>query len=89
MAVPALPQLQQLPPSLNMEGAISIELVEGFPVLRAAAAVQDRVQVLLHKQQDSQLSIDEEQELDQYEFIDDYVILLNRTVRNTLQSSKQ
>jgi hypothetical protein len=89
MAVPALPQLQQLPPSLNMEGAISIELVEGFPVLRAAAVVQDRVQELLHKQQDSQLSIDEEQELDQYEFIDDYVSLLNRIVRNALQSNKQ
>jgi hypothetical protein len=85
MAVPALPQLQQLPPALNLEGAISIELVEGFPVLRAAVAVQDRVQALLDKQQDSQLSIEEEQELDQYEFVDDYVSLINRIVRNTLQ----
>jgi hypothetical protein len=88
MAVPSFPQLQQLPAALKSEGAITIELVEGVPVLRAAVTVQQRIQVLLHKQQDTRLTVKEQRELDQYELMDDYLSLLNRIVRNSLQARK-
>jgi hypothetical protein len=43
----------------------------------------------LRKQQSSQLSREEEQELDRYEEIDDYLSFLNRTVRNLLLDQGQ
>jgi len=72
-----------------MEGAVRIELEEGVPVFRASQAVQTRVESLLSKQQSSQLTPEEEQELDRYEEIDDYLSFLNRTVRNLFQDQSQ
>ncbi len=39
-----------LPESLPWEGGISLELQEGFPILRASPAVQYEIEELLHKQ---------------------------------------
>ena len=83
------PKLRSLPASLPMEGAVRIELEEGVPVFRASQVVQARVESLLSKQQSSQLTTEEEQELDRYEEIDDYLSFLNRTVRDLFQSQNQ
>ena len=82
MTIALLPKLRSFPESLPLDGAIGIELVEGVPIFRASSIVQTRIETLLAKQQDSNLSKKEEEELDCYEDIDDYLSFVNRTVRN-------
>ncbi|XWK86060.1 MAG: hypothetical protein U7127_17765 [Phormidium sp.] len=82
-------KLHSLPNSLPIEGAVRIELVEGVPILRASSIVQNRIETLLAKQKDSPLTSEEEKELDNYEELDDYFSLVNRTVRNILLTPKQ
>lgn len=84
MRSPLLPQLDKLPDSLPAEGAVRIELEEGVPIFRATQAVQTRIEALLTKQQDTALSPTEKEELDRYEAVDDYLSLVNRTVRNLI-----
>jgi hypothetical protein len=86
MTTPLLPTLQSLTATLPLEGAISIELQEGIPIFRASNSVQNRIEALLAKQQISLLNPQEEQELDGYEEIDDYLSFLNRLARNILQN---
>ncbi|MEA5619471.1 hypothetical protein VB711_16715 [Cronbergia sp. UHCC 0137] len=86
MTTPLLPTLHHLPATLPLEGAIRIELQEGTPIFRASSNVQNRIQTLLSQQQDAQLTPEEEQELDSYEEIDDYLSFLNRVVRNLVQN---
>jgi hypothetical protein len=81
MTISLLPKLQQLPISLPIDGAVRIELEEGIPIFRASSSVQSRIEILLAKQQDSPLQLEEEQELDCYEEIDDYLSFVNRTIR--------
>ena len=82
MTNPLPPKLKSLPASLLTEGAVRIELSEGIPIFRAFSAVQNRIEELLEKQHDASLSAEEEQELDSYEEIDDYLSFVNRTIRN-------
>jgi hypothetical protein len=82
MTISLLPKLRSFPESLPLDGAIGIEFVEGIPIFRASSVVQTRIEALLAKQQDSNLSQKEEEELDCYEEIDDYLSFVNRTVRN-------
>ncbi|MBD2772353.1 hypothetical protein [Iningainema tapete] len=82
MTIPLPPKLKNLPSSLPKEGAVRIELSEGIPIFRASSAVQNRIEELLEKQQNAPLSAQEEQELDCYEEIDDYLSFVNRTIRN-------
>ena len=77
-----LPKLENLRDTLPIEGAVRIELVEGIPIFKASTAVKNRIQELLDKQQTLPLNPDEEQELNLYEEIDDYLSFVNRTVRN-------
>ena len=84
-----LPRFHRLPATLSLEGAARIELEEGIPVLRAPTAVQTRIEMLLHKQRTSGLSAEEEEELDRYEDLDDYLSFLNRVVRNLLWAQNQ
>ncbi|MDY6781023.1 MAG: hypothetical protein SW833_00440 [Cyanobacteriota bacterium] len=84
-----LPKLQNLSKSLPIEGAIRIELIEGIPIFRASSTIQKRIDTLLEKQQDSFLNSEEEQELDLYEEIDDYLSFVNRTVRNLYLNQNQ
>lgn len=77
-----LPKLENLGDTLPIEGAVRIELVEGIPIFKASTAVKNRIQELLDKQQTLPLNPDEEQELNLYEEIDDYLSFVNRTVRN-------
>jgi hypothetical protein len=81
----SFPRLHRLPTTLPVEGAVRIEIEEGTPIFRASSAVQARIEALLLKQRASGLSAEEEQELDGYEEIDDYLSFLNRVVRNLVQ----
>ncbi len=74
--------LHRLPVSVPGEGGISLELQEGIPILKASPTVQERIAHLLHEQQERSLSVPEQDELDSYEEIDDYLSLLNRITRN-------
>lgn len=78
----ALPPLDRLPSSLPLEGAVRIELEEGIPIFRVSSSVQDRITNLLDLQQIQGLTELEEEELDAYEEIDDYLSFINRTIRN-------
>ncbi|MEO1145041.1 MAG: hypothetical protein AAFY26_05525 [Cyanobacteria bacterium J06638_22] len=86
-SISALPPLTHLPASLPLDGAVRLELEAGIPVFRASRAVQQRIVDLLLRQQSDGLSEAEEQELDAYEEIDDYLSFVNRTVRNLALSS--
>ncbi len=81
-----LPRLRSLPATLPLEGAVRIELEEGVPVFRASSLIQARVEELLLKQHQAQLSAEEEEELDRYEEVDDYLSFVNRLIRNAIQA---
>lgn len=83
------PKLQHLPKMLPIEGAIRIELEAGVPIFRASSIVQNQIETLLAKQQTTALSPEEEQELDSYEEIDDYLSFVNRSLRNLSLSQTQ
>ncbi|MCB0065344.1 MAG: hypothetical protein KDE19_24635 [Caldilineaceae bacterium] len=74
--------LQHLPKRLPLDDAIRLELVEGVLIFRATSSLQERIQFLLDKQSESPLTEEEREELDAYEELDDYLSLVNRTVRN-------
>ncbi len=80
----SLPKLKCLPSNLPLDGAVQIDLQEGVPIFRASKKVQDRIELLLIKQNDTILNLEEEEELDCYEEIDDYLSFVNRTIRNQL-----
>jgi hypothetical protein len=69
-----------------LEGAVRIELEEGVPVLRASNVIRDRIEDLVVKQRRGGLSKVEEEELDRYEEIDDYLSFVNRVMRNVIQA---
>jgi hypothetical protein len=77
-----LPTLQNLPSTLPIEGAVRIELADGIPIFKASSTVQARIEELLNKQHIESLTPEENQELDRYEEIDDYLSFVNRTIRN-------
>ena len=81
MLVSSWPKWFDFPDSLVKEGALSLELRDGVPMLRASKSVQTRIDALLRKQQDQSLSDAENKEFDSYEAIDDYISLLNRITR--------
>lgn len=83
----SLPKFTNLPDSLPIEGAVRIELEEGVPIFRASSAIQSRIEELLGLQQEVPLSVEQIIELDTYEEIDDYLSLVNRTVRNLFFNS--
>lgn len=65
------PMLSGLPVTLPREGAIEIELEQGVLIFRVSRVVQERIEELLGKERESNLTAAEEQELQQYEDIDD------------------
>ena len=83
-----VPRLSDLPATLPRKGAIEIELEQGVLIFRISQTAQSRIEDLLDKQRASQLTSAEEQELQQYEDIDDYLSYLNRLVRNLSQRAE-
>lgn len=82
MTISPLPKLNSFPRNLPLDGAVRMELVGGVPIFRATSDVQNRIEALLIKQQDFTLDLAEEEELNCYEEIDDYLSFINRMVRN-------
>jgi hypothetical protein len=80
--LPLLPKLRSFPQNLPLDSAVRMELVEGVPIFRASSDVQTRIETLLIKRQEFILDMAEEEELDCYEEIDDYLSFVNRIVRN-------
>lgn len=85
VAIHPLPRLHALPATLPLEGAVRIELEEGIPVFRASGSVQTRIEGLLLKEREVGLTIEEEEELDRYEEIDDFLSFINRVIRDLIQ----
>jgi hypothetical protein len=81
------PTFKNLPSSLPVEGAVSLALEGGIPIFRASQEVQSRIEALLQKQGDTELTPDEIAEVDCYAEIDDYLSFVNRTIRNLYLSS--
>ncbi len=63
-----------------------MELQEGIPIFRSSNSVQERIEWLVDKQQDAELTEKEVEELERYEEMDDYLSFLNRVVRNLQQA---
>ena len=78
----SISKLRSLPSTLPCEGAIQLALEEGTLIFRVSEVVQDRIEALLHKDRSASLSVDEAEELRQYEDVDDYLSFVNRLVRN-------
>lgn len=77
-----LPRLTNLPINLPVDGTVRIEVQEGIPIFRASSALQQRIEEMLMKQQETSLNAEEEAELSYYEEIDDYLSFVNRMIRN-------
>ena len=74
--------LTTLPKNLPLDGAIAITLQDGVMIFRASQNIQQRIENLLDKRQETPLTEIEEQELDDFEAIDDYLSFVNRMIRN-------
>ncbi len=85
MRLQPVPVLHALPVTLPGEGAIDIELEQGVLIFRASQPIRERIEELLRRQRESILTADEEDELQQYEEVDDYLSYLNRLIRNLAQ----
>jgi uncharacterized protein YnzC (UPF0291/DUF896 family) len=80
--------LTALPKTLPLDGAVRIELQNGIPIFRASQQVQERIETLLDKRDERSLTEPEEQELDSYAEMDDYLSFVNRMVRNNLMQEQ-
>ena len=85
LTIRPLPRLRALPATFPLEGAVRIELEEGIPVFRASGSIQARIEALMLKEQAVGLTAQEDEELDRYEEVDDYLSFVNRVVRNLIQ----
>ncbi len=84
--VESVPRLHALPISLPRESAVELELEQGVLVFHVSPIAQERIESLLEKQREAKLDEGEENELEQYEEIDDYLSFLNRLTRNLAES---
>lgn len=84
--VETVPKIYHLPNSLARESAVEIELEQNILIFRASRSTQNKIEDLLERRKKSGLSEGEEDELRQYEEIDDYLSFLNRLTRNLAES---
>jgi hypothetical protein len=84
-----IPKLNNLPVNLPLDGAVRIEVEEGILIFRASTWLQNRIEELLIKQQETALTLEEISELDCYEEVDDYLSFVNRTLRNLFLTQMQ
>jgi len=87
--IESIPKLTSLPVSLPRGNAVEIELEAGVMIFRASETAQSRIEDLLVKQKESRIDAAEEDELHQYEKIDDYLSFLNRLTRNLAQAQNE
>lgn len=77
-ALQPFPRLRNRLTAFLLDNAVRLELEEGVPVFRATPTVQERIEFLLEKQHTVKLAKLEQQELDLYEELDDYLSFVNR-----------
>jgi len=82
MTTSLIAPITTLPKNLPLDGAIAITLQDGVMIFRASQNIQQRIENLLDKRQETPLTETEEQELDDFEAIDDYLSFVNRMIRN-------
>ena len=82
MTTSTIAPITALPQNLPLDGAIAIALQDNVVIFRASTNIQQRIENLLDKRQETPLTATEEQELDDYEAIDDYLSFVNRMIRN-------
>jgi len=82
MTISTIVPITALPQNLPLDGAISIDLQDNVMIFRASSNIQQRIENLLDKRQETPLTATEEQELDDYESIDDYLSFVNHMIRN-------
>lgn len=84
-----VPTLDVLPKTVPMDGSIAIDFAEGLPVLRVSATIQHRIEELLDLQRQMGLSVSQDEELDAYAEMDDYLSFLNRVIRNLHETASR
>ena len=77
-ALQPFPRLRNRLTAFPLDNAVRLELEEGVPVFRATPTVEERIEFLLEKQLRAKLTKREQQELDLYEELDDYLSFVNR-----------
>jgi uncharacterized protein YnzC (UPF0291/DUF896 family) len=82
MTTSLITPLTTLPKNLPLDGAIAITLQDGVMIFRASQNIQQRIENLLDKREETRLTETEEQELDDFAAIDDYLSFVNRMIRN-------
>lgn len=82
MTTSSITPITKLQKKLPLDGAIAITLQDGVMIFRASQNIQQRIENLLHKREETLLTETEEQELDDFEAIDDYLSFVNRMIRN-------
>lgn len=82
MTISTITPITPLPKNLPLDGAIAITLQDGVMIFRTSQNIQERIENLLDKREETPLTETEEQELDDYEVIDDYLSFVNRMIRN-------
>lgn len=89
VVIESIPKLHSLPINLPRGNAVEIELEAGVMIFRASETAQSRIEDLLLKQKESLIDEAEENELQQYEKIDDYLSFLNRLTRNLAEAQSE
>lgn len=82
-------RLNGLPSCLSPDNAIEIEVEEGTLIFRISKNAQEKIENLLNKNRENNLSDFEKSELDRYEEIDDYLSFLNRLTRNLAENTRK
>lgn len=82
MTTSLITPITTLPNNLPLDGAIAITLQDGVMIFRASQKIQQRIENLLDKREEAPLTETEEQELDDFAAIDDYLSFVNRMIRN-------
>ena len=82
MAASSISPITTLPKNLPLDGAIAIALQDGVMIFRASQNIQERIENLLDKRAETPLTEIEEQELNDFAAIDDYLSFVNRMIRN-------
>ena len=80
--------LTSLPETLPLENAVELVLEQGVIIFRASSVVQNHIEELLERQKAGELSAREENELNAFEEIDDYLSHVNRLIRNSTENGE-
>lgn len=80
--------LTSLPQTLPRENAVELVLEQGVIIFRASSMVQNHIEELVDRQKSGRLSPNEENELDAFEEIDDYLSHVNRLIRNSSENGE-